>query len=95
MALPETTVEWLERYQKKFERAYWNYQDSGDPKYDRQVYEYGAIVDAFKAKRVREAERGDEQFRRTRNAEDAISKLIKNEYTRDEVEELLRKAAWW
>lgn len=95
MALPETTAEWLERYQKKYERAYWNYQDSGDPKYNRQVIEYDAIRDAFSAKLSREADRGDELLRRTRNMNAATEKLIKDTYTRDEVVELLRNAIWW
>lgn len=92
---PETTQEWLDRYEAKYNRAFENYQSSGDPKYDRQQDEYMTICDALRAKLERENERGDELKRRMNNMNHATNNLIKDEYTRDEVIKLLQNAVWW
>lgn len=95
MALPETTQEWIERYEKRYQRAYDNYQQSGDARYDSQQYEYRCIADAFEAKLKQEKERGDEIQKRMRNKNFAVDRLYKNEYTREEVIKLLDDAVWW
>lgn len=95
MSLPETTQEWIDRYEKRYQRAYDNYQQSGDARYDSQQYEYRCIADAFEAKLKQEKERGDEIQKRMRNKNYAVDKLYKDEYTREEVIKLLDVAVWW
>jgi len=95
MALPETTRGWIERYEKRYQRAWDNYQNSGEKRYDSQAYEYQCIVDAFRAKQDREDERDEQLHRRMRNMNAMTERLYKEEYTRDEVIDLLGKAVWW
>jgi hypothetical protein len=93
--LPETTQEWIDRYQKRYDRAYDNYQQSGEQRYDSQAYEYQCIVSAFEALQKREDERDRELERRRVNMNAAVDRLYKNEYTRDEVIKLMNDAVWW
>ena len=95
MALPETTQEWIERYQKRYDRAFQNYQESGDPKYDRQSFEYGKIVDAFLALEKKEDEYHNTISKRTKNFQYVVDRLYKDEYTKAEVIDLLRNAIYW
>ena len=93
--LPETTQEWIDRYQKKYDRAYDNYQQTGIGKYDSQAYEYMCIVSAFEAQKKRNDERDHELMQRRANMNTVVDRLYKNEYTRDEVVKLLNDAVWW
>ena len=93
--LPETTQEWLERYEKRYERAYYNYQNSGEQRYDSQSYEYSVICDALRAKLKMESERDDEIRKRMRNCNHMTENLLKDTYTKAEVIEMLGKAVWW
>lgn len=95
MALPETTQEWIERYEKRESRAYKNYQETGGAKYDRQQYEYSKIVDAFRALNRKENEYHEQIKKRTANYKYVTDMLRKDSYTRDEVVELLRNAVYW
>ena len=93
--LPETTQEWIERYQKRYDRAYDNYQQTGESRYDSQSYEYMCIVNAFEALAKREDERDHELTKRRANMNASVERLYKKEYTRDEVVKLLNDAVWW
>lgn len=93
--LPETTQDWLDRYEKKRLRAFDNYQSSGEARYDRQELEYSIICDALRAKLDAEHERGEEIKRRMNNKTAVVDRLGKDEYTRAEVIELLNNAVWW
>ena len=95
MALPETTQEWIERYEKRESRAYKNYQETGDAKYDRQQYEYSKIVDAFRALDHKESEYHEQTQKRTTNCKYVLDRLRKDSYTREEVKELLQNAIYW
>ena len=95
MALPETTQEWLDRYEKKYQRAWDNYQNSGMARYDSQSYEYQVICDALRAKLKLEGERDDEIRKRMRNCNHVTENLYKETYTKAEVVDLLGKAVWW
>lgn len=92
---PETTEEWLKRYEDKYNRAYENYQSSGDPKYDRQADEYYTIVGGLHAKLEAEKEREVDVKKRMNNMKHVTGNLMKDEYTKDEVIEMLQKAVWW
>lgn len=93
--IPETTKEWFERYEAKMNKAYYNYQETGDSRYDRQEHEYRAIADAFEAKLREESERDDTLRKRRVNCDYVVERLHKSEYTRAEVVEMLNNAVWW
>lgn len=92
---PETAYEWLERYDKRYKRAYYNYQETGDPKYDRQIREYECICDAFRALIEKKEERGIDIKKRNTNRDWVIRQLIKPTYTREEVIRMLHDAVYW
>lgn len=92
---PQNAKEWLERYKVKLDKAFRNYQDSGDAKYDRQAEEYEVICDALEAKIAMNKEREIDIKKRMNNRDWAIDKLIKPEYTKEEVKELLNDAVYW
>lgn len=92
---PETTQEWLERYEKKYQKAWMNYQSTGMARYDSQSYEYQVICDALRAKLEREKERGDGVKKRMKNMNYVTERLYKDTYTKAEVVEMLGKAVWW
>lgn len=95
MKRPETPKEWLERYEKKLLRAQQNYQETGDPKYDRQVEEFEVVTDALVALIQKQEERQVDIKKRITNRDAVIDRLIKDNYSRGEVLELLRDAVYW
>lgn len=92
---PENAKEWLSRYEKKYQKAYDNYQATGDPKYDRQVWEYSCICDAFRALIEHKDERNVNISQRITNRDWVIDKLVQPTYTRKEVVKLLHEAVYW
>lgn len=92
---PETTSEWLEYFDKLRRRAEINYQESGEPRYENAQYKYEVICDALIAKLKDEDERDYTINQRIKNMESAIERLYKNEYTKEEVVDLLKSAIWW
>ena len=92
---PETLQEWLDRYEKKASRAYMNYQDTGDPRYDRQYYECDIIAECIRAKINERNILQQEREKRTRNCEAQCDRLIKSEYSRSEVFIMLHDAIYW
>ena len=92
---PETLHEWQERYQKKAEKAYDNYQESGDGKYERQYEEFDMIAECIQAKIDSKDLLLQEREKRARNCEWQCDKLVKLEYSRDEVLKLLHDAIYW
>jgi len=95
MAIPETTREWLEHYEKKYQRAFDNYQATGEARYDRQQYEYDVICDAFRALLRQKSERDDSIRQRLVNMNAVVDRLVNDKYTRAEVIKLLRDAVYW
>lgn len=95
MKRPETTAEWLKRYEDKAAKAYDKYQITGDPRHGRQSEEYDAICDAFRALASAEDERNNEIKKRIHNMEYELEGLIKDTYEKEEVAALLRRAVWW
>lgn len=92
---PETTKEWLEYYEKRQSKFYRMYQETGDPKYDREQYKFGCICDAFQAKLEMEGEREADIRKRLKNKDWIVNNLAKNEYSKDEVIKLLNDAVYW
>ncbi len=92
---PNNAKEWLERYEKKYQRAYDNYQATGDAKYDRQIWEYDCICDAFRALIDKREKRAEDLVRRRSNCKWTIDRLCKASYSREEVIKLLNDAVWW
>lgn len=95
MKRPETPKEWLERYEKKLWRAQQNYQETGDAKYDRQVEEFEVVTDGLVALIQKQEERQVDIKKRITNRDAVIDRLIKDNYSRGEVLELLRDAVYW
>lgn len=92
---PETTQDWLDRYESRRIRAFDNYQSTGEQRYDRQEEEYSVICDALRAKLETEKEREVDVKKRMNNMKHVTDNLMKDEYTKDEVIEMLQKAVWW
>lgn len=95
MALPDTTQEWIARYERNALKAEDNYQQTGIQRYDSQAYEYRSIVDAFQAMLKQEQNYHDDIRKRTTNCDYIIDRLVKDSYSRDEVKKLLRDAIYW
>lgn len=93
--LPETPEQWLDRYHKRYLKAYRNYQETGMQKYDTQAYEYEVICSAFRAQIEKRAEDNDWHMKRVRNCKAVIDRLVNESYTKAEVVELLRQAVYW
>lgn len=89
--LPESTAEWRDYYQQKYDRAMDNYQCNGDRKYDTEAYKMSIIVDAFDALLDRQQKRINDQEQRKKAMRDFIAYHVYGDrvYTRDEVESLL------
>lgn len=93
---PETTEEWLAKYEELRFKAFDNYQSSGDPRYDRLIEKYDKICDGLRALIEKEDDRDRELERRMKNKNVAIDGMtFKAEYTREEVIEMLNNAVWW
>lgn len=92
---PETYEDWLERYEHKRELAYDNYQGSGEPRFSRQEEEYSVICDALRALIEKDKDVIETWAKRRDSYDYMVSRLMKSEYTRDEVEDMLRRAVYW
>ena len=92
---PVTTREWLDHYEKLRYKAFYNYQVTGESRYDNQEFKYAVIVEALRAKLERTAEQDRTINKRMNNCNHVVDSLLKPEYTRDEVIDLLKKAVWW
>ena len=92
---PETAYEWLERYEKRYQKAVDNYQNTGEARYDRQVWEYDCICAAFRALIEKKEEQGVDMKKRLANCNWTIEQLINPSYTREEVIKMLRTAVYW
>ena len=92
---PNNAKEWLERYEKKYQRAYDNYQATGDAKYDRQIWEYECICDAFRALIEKREQHDADMKKRRKNCNWVTGSLLKHTYDRDEVIKLLNDAVFW
>ncbi len=93
--IPETTSEWIAHYENLRYKAAQNYQETGDPKYDRAAYKYSVILDGLRALEREKDERDKDIVKRMRNRDSAVDQLLKEEYSKEEVIELLEKAVWW
>lgn len=92
---PETLEEWQERYQKKADTAFDNYQWTGDGKYERQYSEYEMIASCIQTTINARDLMKQERAKRARNCEWQCDKLIKAEYSRSEVIKMLHDAIYW
>lgn len=95
MSQPETNEEWLKHYDKLRLKAWDNYQQTGEPKYDNAHCKYDKICDAFRALIEKADEYDGTIKKRLTNRDYVLDKLVKTEYTRDEVKKLLSDAVYW
>ena len=92
---PDNAQEWLELYERKRQRAYDNYQQTGETRFDYQVEEYEVLCDALRALINKRVEMTDIWAKRRSNCEHVIDSINKSEYSRDEVVSFLRDAIYW
>lgn len=95
MKTPETPQEWLERYEKKRDKAYQNYQETGIQKYDREFHKYDQICEAFHALIQHKEERKSDIKKRITNKNAVIDNLLLQKYSRAEVIKMLNEAVYW
>lgn len=83
--------EWRDYYEKLRARAFWNYQNSGEPRYDREENRYSKIVDAFNGYLENQDEVDTDRIRRKHNIDEYAERhTLKEMYTRNEVLKMLR-----
>lgn len=70
-----TLREWRDYYDKLRHKAEYNYQDSGESRYDRECMRYEVIVDAMNKAMEYEDERDNERKRRMHNIEAYMERL--------------------
>jgi hypothetical protein len=92
---PDNAQEWLDLYERKHQRAYDNYQQTGETRFDYQVEEYEVLCDALRALINKRVEMTDIWAKRRSNCEHVIDSINKSEYSRDEVVSFLRDAIYW
>lgn len=83
--------EWCKYYEALQKKAYMNYQETGEPRYDRAELRYGKIVDAFIGYLENKSEVDSDRLRRKRNADAYAERLAKDTYTRDEVVRMIKE----
>ena len=90
---PETNAEWIEHYENLRAQNELNYQDSGEARYLKAQIKYETLVDALRALEEKKEERDNRLRYRISHSRKAIEQLgDKEEFTREEVERLLRDA---
>ena len=92
---PESNEQWLDHYQRLYERAEENYQSTGESKYDNARYKYQCIVTAFEALLKKEGGKAADLAKRQQNCRAVVENLYKDSYRKAEVEKLLNDAVWW
>lgn len=82
--------EWRDYYDRLQQKAYMTYQQTGDPKHDREQFRYSKIVDAFNGYLSYAEEADTERLRRWRNIDAYIERNVLEEtYTKAEVKRML------
>lgn len=82
--------EWRDYYEKLAQRAYQNYQESGESRYDREYFRYDTIVKAFNGYLEYKDENDNEKLRRLHNIDAYVAEHIYNDtYTKAEVMRLI------
>lgn len=83
-------------YREQQEKAYKNYQETGMRRYANDEYLDGLLVSALTMALDKKDQVYAAAEKRSNEIDSYIrNKMIKETYTRKEVEELLRMTAWW
>lgn len=83
-------------YREQQEKAYKNYQETGQRRYANDEYLDGLLVSALSMALEKKDLIYAAAEKRSNEIDSYIrNKMIKETYTRKEVEELLRMTAWW
>ena len=79
-------------YKKLYDRADENYAATGDGKYDKSRNNYGIVCDALENSMSRRSERDRVVQSKQEYIAQQFQHLYKQEYTKDEVKDLIRNA---
>ena len=91
-----TPEEWAYYYDTLAQRAYTDYQATGESRYDNRHYQYSQIAEAFRALAREKGEKEIDMKKRMTNCDYVIGRLIPNkDYSFTEVCKLLKEAVWW
>lgn len=92
-----TDADWLDHYEKLRQKAFDNYQTSGEPRYDNALAKYEKICDGFRALIEQKDERDKSINKRIANCNYVIDRLKAHEpnFSFNEVVKLLRDAIYW
>ena len=91
----EEALKKSERYQKLADKKYYEYQQTGDPRYDRAQTKHEEMADAYRYAYKYLKDVNDDYTHRLNNYRYWVNEkreLPKREYTQEEVMELLRQA---
>lgn len=94
--LPESVNEWIEYYDKQYRRAYENFQETGESRYETAYIKADEAANAFRVKAELRNEVDTAKMRRIRNANALIDKLPHGkDFSREEVAEYISEVARW
>ena len=86
-----TMREWRDYYENLRQKAYMDYQETGESRYDRRELQYAKIVDAFNGYLDFKDEEDHERLRRKRNIESYADRYVNKEnFSKNEVLKLIR-----
>ena len=83
-------AEWRDYYENLRRRAEYNYQNSGDGRYDRERFRYDVLVEAFNKAIEYDDERDNAKMRRIHNIDAYMDRFgAKDSFTKAEVLKLV------
>lgn len=82
-------------FDKKSEKAFSDYQETGSPSYERTYQKYKDLAEALRVALENDDDRNCDRARRVRNIRDYAERLVDKAYTKDEVKNLLLEVSYW
>lgn len=93
-----TLEDWRDYYEKLRQKAFDDYQSTGESRFDNRERQYSVIVDAFNAYIDFNNEEDTEKMRRRRNIlayADKLQDMGKTHFTIGEVKKILSEISWY
>lgn len=95
VAEKEVIEKYISEFDKKAERYFDNYQETGSPSYERTYRKYRDLAEALRVALENDDDRNCDRDRRCRNIKNYAERLADKTYTKDEVKDILLEVAYW
>lgn len=82
-------------FDKKSEKAFDSYQETGSPSYEKTHEKYRDLAEALRIALEVDVIRNNDRTKRARNIRDYAERLFDKTYTKEEVKTLLCEVAYW